>query len=70
MKADKEKIESQLKVIPISPAGFLPPPAVTYQAGMNKMTVFPGYGFMPMWQHLPSSVRDTSHDHELRPPAA
>lgn len=70
MKADKEKIERQLKAMPVSPAGFLPPHAAAYQAGVNKMAVFPGYGYIPMWQYLPSSVRDTSHDHELRPPAA
>ena len=71
MKADKERIETQLKAMPISASGFMPPPPVAaYQAGLNKMAVYPNYGYIPMWQYLPSSARDTSHDHELRPPAA
>jgi hypothetical protein len=57
---------------PISPAGFMPPHpmAAAYQAGVNKMAVYPNYGYIPMWQYLPQSARDTSQDHELRPPAA
>ncbi|KAF7837492.1 transcription factor bHLH104-like [Senna tora] len=70
LKADKERIEAQLKALPISPAGFMPPHAAAYQAGVNKMAVFPSYGYIPMWQYLPPSARDTSQDHELRPPAA
>ncbi|RDX70146.1 Transcription factor bHLH104 [Mucuna pruriens] len=71
LKADKERIEKQLKALPIAPAGFMPPPvAAAYQAGVNKMAVYPNYGYIPMWQYLPQSARDTSHDHELRPPAA
>ncbi|XP_004497838.1 transcription factor bHLH104-like [Cicer arietinum] len=70
LKADKEKIEKQLKTLPISPAGFMPPPMAAYQARMNKMAVYPNYGYIPMWQYLPHSARDTSQDHELRPPAA
>ncbi|KAK2400127.1 hypothetical protein P8452_07141 [Trifolium repens] len=74
LKADKEKIEKQLKTMPppISPAGFMPPHpmAAAYQAGVNKMAVYPNYGYIPMWQYLPQSARDTSQDHELRPPAA
>ncbi|KAJ1423974.1 Myc-type, basic helix-loop-helix [Sesbania bispinosa] len=70
LKADKEKIERQLKAMPIPPAGFMPPPVAAYQAGVNKMAVYPNYGYIPMWQYLPPSARDTSHDHELRPPAA
>ncbi|TKY53707.1 dimerization protein [Spatholobus suberectus] len=72
LKADKERIEKQLKALPIAPAGFMPPPvAAAYQAGVNKMAVYPtNYGYIPMWQYLPPSARDTSHDHELRPPAA
>ncbi|KAJ7979887.1 Transcription factor protein [Quillaja saponaria] len=69
-KADKERIEMQLKATPISPVGFAPPYPAAYQAGVNKMAVYPSYGFIPMWQYLPPSARDTSHDHELRPPAA
>ena len=74
LKADKERIEKQLKALPVAPAGFMAPPvaaaAAAYQAGVNKMAVYPNYGYIPMWQYLPQSVRDTSHDHELRPPAA
>ncbi|KAK2453936.1 basic helix-loop-helix (bHLH) DNA-binding superfamily protein [Trifolium repens] len=74
LKADKEKFEKQLKTMPppISPAGFMPPHpmAAAYQAGVNKMAVYPNYGYIPMWQYLPQSARDTSQDHELRPPAA
>ncbi|KAK4266128.1 hypothetical protein QN277_027095 [Acacia crassicarpa] len=70
LKADKERIETQLKALPVSPAGFMPPHAAAYQAGVNKMAVFPSYGYYPTWQYLPVSARDTSQDHELRPPAA
>ncbi|XP_020223011.1 transcription factor bHLH104 [Cajanus cajan] len=74
LKADKERIEKQLKGMAVAPAGFMAPPvaaaAAAYQAGMNKMAVYPNYGYIPMWQYLPPSSRDTSHDHELRPPAA
>lgn len=75
LKADKERIEKQLKSLAIAPAGFMAPPvaaaaAAAYQAGVNKMAVYPNYGYIPMWQYLPQSARDTSQDHELRPPAA
>ncbi|WVY98907.1 hypothetical protein V8G54_031058 [Vigna mungo] len=73
LKADKERIEKQLKSLAIAPAGFTAPPvaaAAAYQAGVNKMAVYPNYGYIPMWQYLPQSARDTSQDHELRPPAA
>ncbi|XP_038994994.1 transcription factor bHLH104-like isoform X2 [Hibiscus syriacus] len=70
LKAHKGKIEQQLKTMTASPAGYLPAHPVGYHAAANKMAVFPGYGFVPMWQYLPPSVHDTSQDHELRPPAA
>lgn len=71
LKADKTKMEQQLKAMTTASApGFMPPHPAAYQAGANKMPVFPSYGFVPMWQYLPPSARDTSHDHELRPPAA
>ena len=71
LKAEKERIEQQMKLISAPAAGFLPThPAATYHAGENKPAVFPGYGLFPMWQYIPSSALDTSHDHELRPPAA
>ncbi|KAF8014554.1 hypothetical protein BT93_H0390 [Corymbia citriodora subsp. variegata] len=71
LKADKERMEQQLKAMTVPPAGFVPPhPAAAYHAGANKMPVYPSYGFIPMWQYMPPSARDTSSDHELRPPAA
>ncbi|XP_056162027.1 transcription factor bHLH104-like [Syzygium oleosum] len=71
LKADKERMEQHLKAMTVPPAGFVPPhPAAAYHAGANKMPVFPSYGFIPMWQYMPPSARDTSSDHELRPPAA
>ncbi|XP_017975289.1 PREDICTED: transcription factor bHLH104 isoform X2 [Theobroma cacao] len=70
LKGNKEKIEQQLKTMTIPPAGYLPAHPAAYHPGASKMAVFPGYGLVPMWQYLPQSARDTSHDHELRPPAA
>ncbi|GAB4850931.1 hypothetical protein Ancab_030231 [Ancistrocladus abbreviatus] len=70
LKAEKEKMEQQLKALTVANPGFMPPPLAAYQAGVNKMAVFPGYGVYPMWHYLPPSTHDTSHDHELRPPAA
>ncbi|KFK23754.1 hypothetical protein AALP_AAs74096U000300 [Arabis alpina] len=69
LKADKEKTEQQLKSSMMVPSsGFMPqiPGAFNH----NKMAVYPSYGYMPMWHYLPQSVRDTSRDEELRPPAA
>lgn len=71
LKADKTRMEQQLKTMTVPPTGFMPPhPAAAYPPVPNSMPVFPGYGFVPMWHYLPPSVRDTSQDHELRPPAA
>ncbi|RVW71112.1 Transcription factor bHLH104 [Vitis vinifera] len=71
LKADKERIEQQMKAISAPAAGFWPTyPAATHHTGANKSAVFPSYGLFPMWQYIPSSALDTSHDHELRPPAA
>ncbi|XP_022924235.1 transcription factor bHLH104-like [Cucurbita moschata] len=70
LKEDKERIERQLKSIAIPPPGLIPGHPAAYHAAPGKMAVFPGYGLIPMWQYLPPSVRDTSQDHELRPPAA
>lgn len=67
LKADKEKME---QVTSVPPPRFMAPHPAAYQAGMNKMAVFPGYGLVPMWQYLPPANRDTSQDHKLRPPAA
>ena len=70
LKEDKERTDQQLKAMTTSPAGFLPPHPAAYHAGVNKMAVFPSYGYIPMWQYLPPSTLDTSKDQELRPPAA
>ncbi|KAB2061967.1 hypothetical protein ES319_A10G122300v1 [Gossypium barbadense] len=70
LKANKERIEQQSKTLNVSPARYLPAHPAGYHAATNKMAVFPGYGLVPMWQYLPPSSRDTSQDHELRPPAA
>ncbi|XVE65857.1 hypothetical protein DITRI_Ditri08aG0033000 [Diplodiscus trichospermus] len=72
LKENKERIEQQLKTMTIPSAAYLPAHPAAYHPipGANKMAVFPGYGLVPMWQYLPPSARDTSQDHELRPPAA
>ncbi|XP_071732510.1 transcription factor bHLH104-like [Rutidosis leptorrhynchoides] len=72
LKAEKAKMEQQVKAMTNSlpPPGYMTPHPAAYPAGANKMPVFPGYGYVPMWHYLPQSTRDTSHDHELRPPAA
>ncbi|XP_071687104.1 transcription factor bHLH104-like [Rutidosis leptorrhynchoides] len=72
LKAEKAKMEQQVKSMTnsVSPPGFMTPHSAAYQAGASKMPVFPGYGYVPMWHYLPESTIDTSHDHELRPPAA
>ncbi|KAK9288832.1 hypothetical protein L1049_017297 [Liquidambar formosana] len=70
LKTDKERTEQQLKGMTVSPTGFVPPHPTAYHAGANKMAVFPSYGLVPMWHYLPPSSVDTSHDQELRPPAA
>ncbi|KAL4024789.1 hypothetical protein IC575_013159 [Cucumis melo] len=70
LKEEKEKMEQQLKSIAIPSPGLIPGHPATYHAASGKMAVFPGYGLIPMWQYLPPSIRDTSQDHELRPPAA
>lgn len=70
LKTDKERMEQQLKTMAVPPTGFMPAHPPVYPAAPNKMPMFPSYSLVPMWQYLPSSVRDTSQDHELRPPAA
>ncbi|KAK6122725.1 hypothetical protein DH2020_043544 [Rehmannia glutinosa] len=55
LKADKERIEQQLKTIAIPPTGFMPAHPSIYPAGTNKMPVFPSYSYLPMWQYLPPS---------------
>lgn len=70
LKADKERMEQQLKPMGMPPAGFIPTHPAAYNAGGSKMPVYPSYGLVPMWQYLSPSTVDTSRDHELRPPAA
>ncbi|XP_039038543.1 transcription factor bHLH104-like [Hibiscus syriacus] len=70
LKANKERIEQQLKTMTVPPTGYVHAHPVPYHPGANKMAVFPSCGLVPMWQYLPPSVRDTSQDHELRTPAA
>ncbi|XP_075516411.1 transcription factor bHLH104-like [Primulina tabacum] len=70
LKADKERIEQQLKSMAVPSTGFMPPHPPVYQAGANKMPMFPGYSFVPMWHYLPPNTCDTSQDSTLRPPAA
>lgn len=69
LKADKERMEQELKAT-AAPASFIPPHPAAFQPTVNKMAVFPSYGYVPMWQYLQPSSRDTSEDHVLRPPAA
>ncbi|KAJ0478648.1 putative leucine-rich repeat domain superfamily [Helianthus annuus] len=67
LKAEKAKMEPQVKsMMP----GFKTPHRAACQAEGTKTPVFPGYGYIPMWQYLPQTTCDTSHDHELWPPAA
>ncbi|KAL3642060.1 hypothetical protein CASFOL_012875 [Castilleja foliolosa] len=70
LKADRERVEQQLKTLAIPQTGFMPAHPPIYPAGANKMPMFPSYGYVPMWQYLPPSARDTTQDHQLRPPAA
>ncbi|XP_021751955.1 transcription factor bHLH104-like [Chenopodium quinoa] len=71
LRAEKEKMELHMKAMSGMPGpGMIPPYPPAYQAGPNKMAVYPGYGMYPMWHYLPPATRDTSRDHELRPPAA
>ncbi|KAK4744577.1 hypothetical protein SAY87_010889 [Trapa incisa] len=71
MKADKERLGEQLKTTSMPPTGFMPGhPTAYHHPGLNKMAVYPSYGFIPMWQYMPPSAHDTSSDHTLRPPAA
>lgn len=71
-------MEQQLKAmsvpaVPHPTPSFMAPLPAAYQAGMNKMAVYPGYGFVPMYQYLQPTFSDASQpsqDHELWSPAA
>ena len=76
LKADKEKLEQQVKAMSTRP-GFLPhhPPmpaafAAQGQAAGNKLMPFIGFPGVAMWQFMPPAAVDTSRDHVLRPPVA
>ncbi|XP_047317487.1 transcription factor bHLH104-like [Impatiens glandulifera] len=70
LKADREMIEHQLKSASAGPAGFMQGHPAPYHSGLNKMPIYPSYGFVPMWHYLPPSTVDISQDKHLRPPAA
>lgn len=84
LKADKEKLEQQIKGMSMSPAGFMPHPLALHlasaaapaglapqaQASSTKATHFPVYPGMAMWQWLPPAVVDTTQDTKLWPPHA
>ncbi|MFS7926095.1 hypothetical protein Hanom_Chr04g00292951 [Helianthus anomalus] len=65
-------MEQQIKCMTndLPPCGSMTPHPAAFQAGANKMPVFQGNGYIPMWQYLPQSTCDTSHDHDLKAPAA
>lgn len=76
LKADKEKLEQQVKAT-ITPQGFLAHPtamstafAAQGQVSSNKLIPFVGYPSIAMWQFMPPTAVDTSLDHVLRPPVA
>lgn len=79
LKADKERLEQQVKAMTI-PTGYMPHPAAIHaaaaafaaqtQAASNKAAQMAGYPGMAMWQWMPPAAVDTSQDHVLRPPVA
>ena len=77
LKADKEKLEQQVKSMSAQP-GYMPHPSAVSaaafgdqgQAAGNKLMPFIGYPGVAMWQFIPPAVRDTSQDHVLHPPVA
>ncbi|CAI9760447.1 unnamed protein product [Fraxinus pennsylvanica] len=74
-KAEKEKLEQQLKTTNVQP-GFLPTPAMPAafaaqgQATANKFVPVISYPGVAMWQFMPPAAVDISQDHVLRPPVA
>lgn len=84
LKADKEKLEQQVKAMS-PPTGLLhhhsamsaalaaqsqAALAAQSQAAGNKLMPFLGYPGIAMWQFMPPAAVDTSQDHVLRPPVA
>lgn len=79
LKADREKLEHQVKAMSTQPQpGFIThhPSALgaTFaaqgQAAGNKLMPFVSYPGVAMWQFMPPAMVDTSQDHVLRPPVA
>lgn len=79
LKAEKERLEQHVRAMSAQPAGFLPhpsalSPALNMQgqatAASNKLMPFISYPGVGMWQMIPSTTLDTSHDHVLRSPVA
>nr|XP_043612826.1 transcription factor ILR3-like [Erigeron canadensis] len=76
LKVEKDKLEQQMKSMNCQPSCLALPTAMRSafaaqeQAAGNKLMPFVGYPGVAMWQFMPSSVVDTSHDHVLRPPVA
>ncbi|RZS08130.1 hypothetical protein BHM03_00039084, partial [Ensete ventricosum] len=82
LKADKDRLEQQIKVLNVPPAGFFPHPIAfhpatapaafvpQFQAPADKTTPFSGFPGMAMWQWLPPAVMDTTQDPKLWPPNA
>lgn len=78
LKADKERLEQQVKALTI-PSGYMPHPAAVHaaaayaaqtQAASTKAAQMAAYPGMAMWQWMPPAAVDTSQDHVLRPPVA
>ncbi|XP_074319523.1 transcription factor bHLH115-like isoform X2 [Silene latifolia] len=74
LKLKEEKVKMEQEFMKLAMGGAPPPPppyTEAYHGGANKMGLYPNYGmYPPMWHYLPHSVRDTTRDHVLRPPAA
>ncbi|RWW12977.1 hypothetical protein GW17_00023331 [Ensete ventricosum] len=82
LKADKDRLEQQIMVLNVPPAGFFPHPIAfhpatapaafvpQFQAPADKTTPFSGFPGMAMWQWLPPAVMDTTQDPKLWPPNA
>ncbi|KAG9153822.1 hypothetical protein Leryth_005936 [Lithospermum erythrorhizon] len=74
MKAEKEKLEQQLKTMNAQPSFTLPAMSAAFapqaQAAGNKLVPVISYPGVAMWQFMPPAAVDTSQDHVLRPPVA
>ena len=78
LKAEKGKLEQQLKALVSQPGFVLHPSAMGSAFTAQKLDAggklmpfitYPGVA-MPMWQFMQPAVVDTSQDHVLRPPVA